>query len=400
MKRLPKDKYPAFWINNVDDRLTPEYRGIMCAFQAWENSMYHFPKVDSGKVYRAGRRLFLLTQHPDVMPGASYVLARSGNPARFVSQDPVDLGGTAYWITQVEIAPVTLAVLRQDFEPVPFDSKDGWRDGTGDRASQGNSPSLYRHMRLTLPAAGIYQFELRYHLPGQAVTFGQLAPGAEVKWLERSGPALSVDGDQVSWFRAAVQAGAGVDLAYELASPAVSASRDAGAAPRLSVLREQGTPSLGVFNFMLEKPDLDDNLIKNGSLDAGVDQWDWHEGAAHPGVGCHAGGCLEFEASGHGFQYLTHWAVATLRPGVTYEYRAWVKSGDTRPQPIEVGVWDPFAPRWVAKREITALPGWSEVKFTFKNDSPNPVATPFLKTTPVPGKIVVDEVLLKEAVSH
>jgi hypothetical protein len=62
-----------------------------------------------------------------------------------------------------------------------------------------------------------------------------------------------------------------------------------------------------------------------------------------------------------------------------------------------VGVWDPTASRWVARREITALPDWSEVRIVFKNDSSNPIATPFLKTTPHPGKIVVDEVRLKEA---
>jgi hypothetical protein len=221
-----------------------------------------------------------------------------------------------------------------------------------------------------------------------------------MKWLEKSGPALSVDGDQVSWFRVAGKSGSEVDLACALASPNVPAVRDSGAALRLSVLLEKGTPSTSVFNFMLEKPDVDENLIKNGSLDAEFERWDWNEGATHPGVGCRAGGCLEFEGSGHGFQYLTHWRAATLRLGVTYEYGAWVKSGDNRPQPIEVGVWDPYASRWVARREITALSDWSEVKFTFRNDSPNPISTPFLKTTRGPGKIVVDEVHLKEAVTR
>ena len=338
----------------------------------------------------------MLTQNPDVLPGASYILARSGNPVRFVSRDLVDLGNTAYWITQVEVAPATPAAVRQGFDPVQLDSKDGWEPLSMSAASQAGQRGTYRHRRLALPLSGIYQFELRYH-PGEAVTFGQMASGSDGKWLEQSGPALSVDGDQVNWFRVAVPAGGSVDLAYAMTSPATAPGRDSDGEPVLSVLREQGNPSIGVFNFMLEKPDLDDNLIRNGSLDAGVDKWDWNEGTVHPGVGCHAGGCLEFEASGHGFQYLTHWAAATLHAGVTYEYRAWVKSGDARPQPIEVGVWDPYASRWVAKRDITALPYWSEVKFTFKNDSPNPVATPFLKTTPVPGKIVVDEVLLKEA---
>jgi len=358
--------------------------------------MYQFPKVDTSRVYPVGTRLFMLTQHSDVMPSASYILDRSGNPARFVSRDLIDLGSTAYWITQVEVLPATYGSLRQDFNVIELDSKGGWEPMPGAPAPHAGPSSIYRRRRITVPSSGIYQFELRYHLPGHVVAFGQIAPGMDVKWLEQSGPALSLDGDQVSWFRIAAKRGSEVDLAYALASPTVPAAPDLRTAPSLSVLLENGDPSTSVFNFMLGKPDLDGNLIKNGSLDAEFERWDWNEGVAHPGVGCRAGGCLEFEASGHGFQYLTHWFAATLSPGATYEYGAWVKSGDSRPQPLEVGVWDPYASRWVARREITALPDWSEVKFTFKNDSSNPIATTFLKTTPRPGRIVVDEVHIKE----
>jgi hypothetical protein len=96
-------------------------------------------------------------------------------------------------------------------------------------------------------------------------------------------------------------------------------------------------------------------------------------------------------------QFVAHWGAATLRPGVVYEYKAWIKSASAEPQQLLFGIWDPAAVRWVAADIVSATPQWREVTIKFRNDSPNPVGTEFIKNNRQPGAFLIDEVVLREA---
>jgi hypothetical protein len=202
-------------------------------------------------------------------------------------------------------------------------------------------------------------------------------------------------GDQVSWFRLGVKAGEPVELALEVDSPAGSRPGFA-APPALSLLRDGSADSPEVFDALLERPDPEGNLIGNGRFDAGPGGWDWSMGELHSETDCHKGGCVEFVGHGGPEQYITHWKAATLRPGVAYEYKAWIKSAAAEPVRVQFGIWDPDASHWVAQDIVSATPAWREIALKFRNASSNPVATEFLIDNRRPGAFLIDEVVLKE----
>jgi hypothetical protein len=380
LTRVPQDRYPAFWLNDHDVHMMYEYRAIMCAFLSHLLSMQQFGDID--KHYASGERIVLLTQLRDVTAAASYLLARAGMPVALVSQDPIDYGGVSYWITQFEVLPRTMANLRTGFAAVRLDQRDIQPFG---------APAL---RKVTLPDSGVYQFEVRYRLSGGTLKFGAVAPGR--KWLDPGGPPMEEGGDQVSWFRLGVKAGEPVDLALEVDSPAGSRPSFA-AAPELSVFRDGSAGSLELFDASLERPDPEGNLIRNGRFNVGIGGWESAGGELHNGTDCHRGGCAEFVSPGGPNQWVSHWFVATLRPGVVYEYKAWVKSTSAAPQQWIFGVWDPAAARWVAHDVVTATPQWREVKLRFREGSSSPVGTEFMKMTRLPGTLLIDEVVLREA---
>ena len=101
--RLPTDVYPSFWINNNDDKFTGEYRAIMCSFVAHSLSMYTYPKVEPGRVFRSGTFLVLITQNKDVFESANEKMSEAGMSLAFYAQDPVAEGGVTYWLTYVRV---------------------------------------------------------------------------------------------------------------------------------------------------------------------------------------------------------------------------------------------------------------------------------------------------------
>jgi len=101
--RLPMDAYPSFWINNTDDKFTGEYRAIMCSFVAHGLSMYTYPEVEPGRVFRPGTFLVLITQSKDVFESAKEKMSRAGMSLAFYAQEPVADGGVTYWLTYVRV---------------------------------------------------------------------------------------------------------------------------------------------------------------------------------------------------------------------------------------------------------------------------------------------------------
>jgi hypothetical protein len=104
-KRVPEDRYPAFWFNNYDDPLTAEYRGIMCSFLAHGLSMYHYPKLDAKRVYPTGAYLILLTTGSDPFAAANRTMSQAGMPLALVSRDMIAEDGVSYQITCVKVLP-------------------------------------------------------------------------------------------------------------------------------------------------------------------------------------------------------------------------------------------------------------------------------------------------------
>jgi hypothetical protein len=105
--RLPAKQVPVFWIDNYDDPLSPEYRGIMCSFLTHSISMWHYPRLDADRRYAPATRLILITARQDVVAGASETLAKAAMPVALIGQDLVDYGGVSYWITQLEVLPLS-----------------------------------------------------------------------------------------------------------------------------------------------------------------------------------------------------------------------------------------------------------------------------------------------------
>ena len=391
LKRVPPDRYPAFWLNDHDDFLMTEYRAIACAFLAHSLSMQNFAKVD--KHYESGTRIFVLTQLRDATAAATYLLARAGMPAVVVSQDPIEYGGVSYWMMQLQVLPRTMANLRRGLAPVRLDRKDLQPFGLPEFPARQGAPALALK-KLTLPDSGVYQLEIRYRLSGGALRFGAVAPGG--KWIDQGGPPMEEDGGQVSWFRFAVKGGEPVELALQVDSPAGSRPSFA-APPALAVWRDGSARSMELFDASLERPDPEGNLIGNGRFDTGAGGWESSGGELRIARGCHKGGCVEFVSPGGGSQYIAHWSAATLRPGVVYEYKAWVKSASAAPQQWIFGIWDPPAERWVTQVVFSPTREWREIELKFRNDSSHPVGTEFVRSDREASALLIDDVVLKEA---
>ncbi|MBK5291813.1 MAG: hypothetical protein JJE04_09085 [Acidobacteriia bacterium] len=100
-------RYPKFWINNYDHANTSEYRAVMCAFSAHGFSMYTYPNVEKGRVYKPGSELVLITPSKDVFDDANQKMTAAGMPLALVGQDFVDDPDHPNWITYVRILPPT-----------------------------------------------------------------------------------------------------------------------------------------------------------------------------------------------------------------------------------------------------------------------------------------------------
>lgn len=102
-ERLPAEDYPVFWINNVDDRLTKEYRAIMCGFLSHGLSMWEYPRIDMQRVYKPGTFVILITEERDVFDAANQTMTRAGMPLSLSGQDLISAGDTSYWLTYVRV---------------------------------------------------------------------------------------------------------------------------------------------------------------------------------------------------------------------------------------------------------------------------------------------------------
>lgn len=94
-----------FWINNIDDPRSAEYRAVMCAFVTHGFSMWEFPKVDPTKHYDPGTPIILVTEKKDVVDSSSETLAKAGMPVKLISQDLIDYGAQPYWVTCLLVVP-------------------------------------------------------------------------------------------------------------------------------------------------------------------------------------------------------------------------------------------------------------------------------------------------------
>jgi hypothetical protein len=292
------------------------------------------------------------------------------------------------------VLPFNVENLQRRFQSVRADSGDERLFDFGrSYTRQGNTVAF--HKTITLPESGIYQFELRYRISGDNLMFGAVSPGGDGRqWIEQSGHAFEEASDRVRWFRLAVDAQTPVDLAIQLDCPANKPPLFI-VSPKLAVLRDTTGASPAVFDWLLQRPGPEGNLVGNGRFDAGLAGWNAAHGDLRGGTDCHGGGCAEFVAHGGPDQGVWRRNAAVLHPGDFYSFSAWIKSVTSAPQPLSAGVWDAVALRWVDKRDIIATPQWTNVTFRFQNDSCNPVGISFLKTTSEPGTLLIDEVLLK-----
>lgn len=103
--RIPPGRLPMFWINNIDDPRSAEYRAVMCAFVTHGFSMWEFPKVDPTKHYDPGTPIILVTEKKDVVDSSSETLAKAGMPVKLISQDLIDYGAQPYWVTCLLVVP-------------------------------------------------------------------------------------------------------------------------------------------------------------------------------------------------------------------------------------------------------------------------------------------------------
>jgi len=101
-KRLPYDKYPAFWFHESGPNGV-EFRGITCAFLSHLMSMRNFPVVDPPVKYAPGQVLILLTPSDGVFEQASMEMARAKMPVSLLWKQEIAKAEVHYWITAVEI---------------------------------------------------------------------------------------------------------------------------------------------------------------------------------------------------------------------------------------------------------------------------------------------------------
>lgn len=116
-KVIPPGRAPLFWINSLDDRLTLEYRSIMCSFMAHNISMTRFPEVDPDKHLVKSQIIILITEDKDVVAAAEHALDRVGVKTSLVKQDPVAYGEESYWITYLNVVAVPLSDFASSLSP-------------------------------------------------------------------------------------------------------------------------------------------------------------------------------------------------------------------------------------------------------------------------------------------
>jgi len=99
-RRLPPDKYPAFWFSYAD---SGEFQPIMVSFLSHGISMPHFPEVDAGRRYEPGQILLLLNTRRGMFDSAGRTMERAGMPLSLLWEQQIASDGVAYWITATEV---------------------------------------------------------------------------------------------------------------------------------------------------------------------------------------------------------------------------------------------------------------------------------------------------------
>jgi hypothetical protein len=140
-RRLPADAYPAFWIDNYNNRYTYDYRAIMCMFLSHPSSMKHYPEVDTDRAYRPGTFLTLITEKSNVFGAANEKMANAGMPLSLYGQDRISVNGASYWLTYARvmnsISPVLFSRIEAPTPPVSVGT-DAWPETlhTGSQTSE------------------------------------------------------------------------------------------------------------------------------------------------------------------------------------------------------------------------------------------------------------------------
>jgi hypothetical protein len=113
------DKFPVFWVDNLSgkDRLTAEYRALMCAIQSHMLSMWEYPAVDPTKHYGPGTIVVIVTPEANVFGSANATMTKAGMPLRLLNETLIsgeDIGKpAAYWLTITEVLAGTAATGEQ-----------------------------------------------------------------------------------------------------------------------------------------------------------------------------------------------------------------------------------------------------------------------------------------------
>jgi len=128
-RRLPRDAYPAYWIDDYHSRYSAEYRAIMCATMSHNFSMKHYPDVDADRTYSPGTFLILITEHKYPFDAANEKMTNAGMPLSLYGQDLVSGGGHSYWLTYVRVMDRLSGAPTSRIAPPPQTvsvGADGW----------------------------------------------------------------------------------------------------------------------------------------------------------------------------------------------------------------------------------------------------------------------------------
>ncbi len=383
--RVPMGALPAIWFNWDEPRMRLDADGVMSSLLANTESMAAFPKAD--KTYAAGRRIFILTEQKDVAESASYLLARKQMPARLVSQDKVEFGDFSYWITQLEVLPLTTQNLRAGFV---LQSETGISPIAQSSAADDVGSVLFRNKSFVPAEPGIYQFEIRTPATMDATAFGALS--SDGKWLEQSSSPISDGSETLRFFRMAVEKGQPIQLALQVKG---DSSGVGPAAVKVAVLRSSGPNATPAFEYLCPNL-LDAGLIQNGGFEGGPARWEAHAGTLRSANDCVRGLCVEFAAQPGSGSYLIQWDASKLSIGHEYEFTAWLRSRSRDPQKVIVGIWDLYASQWITRQEVAAPSEWTEYRQRFTARTDHKISIQFAKSTPNAGTFQVDEVSINE----